>query len=651
MSNFLALAGTAYQGVKDEERREADDARRAAADGRATKDAAFQDEQRSRQRYDWSEVDRIRKADKADMADIRTKYSQPQPDNTYSATLDEARDQVAADKANPAPRQAAIDAALAGPDSSIKGLDDNALYAAAAAGPVRAAAGLPGSAGVAPLGQEVADKLSTLRPAGIPKPTDMANVLGMQAEFLRRKAARGDMSASDYAQQSAYIDKLQKEGVTDALALMNQGRYDEAMAKYNSTGQLNGARIISGEEGTTTLPSGETLPTHIVTIANPDGSRTKIDTAKTAYQLLDMKEQLASADRGRNAGMLQDYHQGALKVQQQQANTAEGYRADQAENMRDQRRLQLLGIMNKGSAPAAPIWTDKNDTVLEKLYMGTDPSTGAPTMDGSGMQFAKQVALATAKGNGGDAMSGIAAAAEADAKLKKLAGNDPDKLRTLRSQALAMLHAAPAARATAGPASPASFADTQAAYDADTSDRETTRRQILVDELDAERNKANPDQASIDMLTREIGRLPGADGAPAPANAPAADGTTVPNPFVAPAGGTRSGTASAAAPAGYGARPAAATTPSGMSLAERDRRMDLFNRSVGGANKARQATLDARREDAQANFDKNLAKIKQGMARADAQQVLSWFDTQAEDGNLSNQQLKQVREARLTARM
>jgi hypothetical protein len=61
--------GQGYLAYKDDQRRQAADARQAEDDAQARKDRAFLEEQRSRQRYDWSEADRIRNQAKQAAAD------------------------------------------------------------------------------------------------------------------------------------------------------------------------------------------------------------------------------------------------------------------------------------------------------------------------------------------------------------------------------------------------------------------------------------------------------------------------------------------------------------------------------------------------------------------------------------------------------
>lgn len=68
-----------YQGFKSEQRRLAEDERRAAADAQALKDQAYQEETRNRQRYDWSETDRKKRQDKESDAAYLARFKEDAP--------------------------------------------------------------------------------------------------------------------------------------------------------------------------------------------------------------------------------------------------------------------------------------------------------------------------------------------------------------------------------------------------------------------------------------------------------------------------------------------------------------------------------------------------------------------------------------------
>lgn len=301
-----AGAAAGFQGYKDEERRSADDARRAKADGRADQDAAFQEEARGRQRKDWSEADRIKAADKADRAAIAANSAAQQADPAVATP-------PAAEGIDPTGAAAPIPIDTAPPSAS-------------------AAAGAPSSAGgVAPASAAAAPKPAVIAPAaGIPKPRNFNDILDQQAELLRRKTARGDLSATDYAQQVSTLNKFKSEGVTTALDLMAQGRYDDAMTAYNGVGAMRGAKIVKGEQGVTKI-NGQDTPTHFVTIANADGSQAVMDVTKARYQLMDLNTQLQHQDKAATTAMTaKHYADSAQLARDQLAQSAKDAAASRA---------------------------------------------------------------------------------------------------------------------------------------------------------------------------------------------------------------------------------------------------------------------------------------------------------------------------------
>jgi|GEM_PF-3279077 len=85
----------------------------------------------------------------------------------------------------------------------------------------------------------------------------------------------------------------------------------------------------------------------------------------------------------------------------------------------------------------------------------------------------------------------------------------------------------------------------------------------------------------------------------------------------------------------------------GVSTAERDRRIALMNTLSGTSTKRHQEGIARRDADVAANFDSMLANIRRGMTRAEALKTLAWFEDN--NGSLSNQQRKQLRDARRAA--
>lgn len=524
----LAGAAAGYQGYKDEERRSADDALRAKADIRADQDAAYQEEARGRQRKDWSEADRIKAADKADRDAIAL-------DSAARGKVAEAADEqgaaeaaVASDRINAAAHEAVFNGdmpkdmlpAPAAPSFKKAPLFKAAAGAVApratalASGADQYAAATPGEQAtgdvqVAPaktspkLDPAVAAKVREMRAGagGVPQPRNFNDALASQAEFVRRKMARGDMTTEDWAKQTATLNMMESEGVNRALNAFAAGDYEGGIAAFNQVGKRNGARVVKGEAGVTKLdgPDGPDSPTHFVTIANADGSRTVMDVAKARYQLLDLDKQLGHQDKAarrvltaRELDDKRDHNAAELKIRQQAADTNSAWRAD------------LARAKGQEAGQAAPIWNKENNTFLQEQYQSKDEMTGAKTYDGGGFIFAKEVALARSRSNGGDADSAIAEALVADNALKQRAGGDAAKLRQLRAAALRTLQSRPApgpARA-GGTTNAAEWNARNEENRAGAPDRAAAQRAILEQELAAAKNPAD-----IAALEREIARL------------------------------------------------------------------------------------------------------------------------------------------------
>lgn len=348
MTNWSGMAAgfKGYQdgerAIADEERRKADEARRVKADARADTEAAFQEEARSRQRYDWKEVDRIKAADKKDMADIREQLA------NEAGAVQGGADPVAAEGAPAADNiQAEIDKAMAPPLDVLPGV------AAKPASMVKNPAALdlapaPAAASLAAL--PTPKKMGAIgTPAGTVHKGDFNSALEVQTAFLRRKNARGDLTLEELAQKQGLLTKMKNEGIADALSLMGQGRYDDAMEAYNAAGSMKGARIVKGEASTTKI-NGEEHPTHLVTIRNRDGTQVTMDVAKARYQLLDFETQLAQSARAGQTAMQREHYLG----------TREDNKAARAQQARDSaagRAIQMahLAMSREQHAQSTPL--------------------------------------------------------------------------------------------------------------------------------------------------------------------------------------------------------------------------------------------------------------------------------------------------------
>lgn len=311
--NFAGIAA-AYQGYQDEQRRQIDMDGRAKAEQRADQDARFQEEARNRQRKEWARTDKNLADDDADRLELQRQFANPAETGKASGT--------SVLGAGGLPNAMPVEVA------SVRKFD------------TAMAKGTPApSANTA---------LTT--PSGLPKPHNFNSTLDQQADFLNRKLARGTLSAQDYATSMSLINRMKDEGIHDALALMSQGRYDDAMNKYNSTGQMRGARVIEGHEGVTKI-NGQDVPTHYVTVQNADGSRTVMDVAQAQYKLLDMNSRLGHLDKARHSDMMRDHYAGTLAMQREQlaqsAKDAAASRAIQSGHLALARQ-QMLASMPEG---------------------------------------------------------------------------------------------------------------------------------------------------------------------------------------------------------------------------------------------------------------------------------------------------------------
>lgn len=480
----LNISGMAdgYQGFKAEQRRIAEDDRKAAADAQALKDHAFAEDARNRQRYEWSEVDR-KVADKrrsnaaywdensgtptsaagavapaaaapdaggsgsgmttqpvADpaagitpsgapavaaalpaAAPVDSELDGPPPTNTLTPAPAAAPPATAKLAAAP-PAAAPIDVALDGPpQTNIVGTAPAAPAApstpSAPSAGIASAPAAPSAAGVSP---PPAAALAPGAVGGIPKPRVMGNMLDMYARQLDDAARSGDVDAEAYAKTRDWLAKARSEGVTVALDAFARGDYEGGLAAYNSIGQYKGARIaVTPVSTSTTLPDGTTVPTTIVTIANADGSRAVIDTTLDRYKMIGLEKQVDMITKATAANSLAGYHTALGEAAKKNADTTAGYRADQNNNMIEQRRLQELGIMAKTAAGTQePVnWTAAADAYLVEAAKGKD-ADGNVTNDGAGLNFTKLLGINYARQNGGDAMAGAGEAVAIDNQLK-----------------------------------------------------------------------------------------------------------------------------------------------------------------------------------------------------------------------------------------
>lgn len=344
--------------------------------------------------------------------------------------------------------------------------------------------------------------------AGLPVQPNQMRSMNQSLDYLMRRAEI-DMQAPDGKGDGVInLHRLQetnrKEGLTKAIQMLQNGDNEGAMRAYNETGESKGWQVQSATDGVF-KHGGAEIPTKMVTVKNADGTVRTINTAQAMIQTQKIDELITQAQKGVE---IDDKRTDALAgrgIQQQNADTQEKYRRDQAENMKAQRRLQEAAIDAKAAdVGTAPIWDDKADTFLKQRYTAADPGTGVVAVDGDGIQFGKAVALSRARANGGDTTTGLGYAFEVDTRLKASAGQDTAKLRQLRNQYLNSISSPASKPATAqGTSLSAEWEAVNAASKAGAPAREATRRELLMQELAAEKDPEN-----MARLKREISRLP-----------------------------------------------------------------------------------------------------------------------------------------------
>lgn len=419
---------------KDEERRDREEGRRDREEARRDNDVAFQEEERDRSRANWSRED----AYKEEIESLNKGYFPPEPKTTPAPALGIV-----------AP--ASID------DQRVTGTPPPALNPAAPPGPVAAMPSTPAApAGLPKAAPAAAAPAAGDQPAGMPvQPNQMSN-MGQSMDYLIRRAQidlqHNKIDGAGLVSLYKLRDSVEKEGINESIDLLAKGDIQGAERRFNQGGQMQGWKVQSAVDGVFEH-GGAKLPTRIVTVQGPDGATRTINTAQYLVQGQKIDQLVTQAQKAVEMDDRRTDSEASRRIQQQNANTQEGYRRDQAENMREQRRVQ-------GAGGIASIWGKEHDDFLKDQYTAKDEMSGVKTFDGEGVQFAKQVAVARSRYNGGDATSASAYALAADSRLKQQAGSDPGKLRELRQAALQQLISpvpsqAPASQAAPPPARPA----------------------------------------------------------------------------------------------------------------------------------------------------------------------------------------------------
>lgn len=210
-------------------------------------------------------------------------------------------------------------------------------------------------------------------------------------------------------------------------------------------GQVKVKSVVSPDGKTRTvnvvLPDGSLKPTEKVIPNTPDGlalAISELARMPAEKKLAHLHQKAVLEQQAQRDANTAEYQRGMLDVARDRNATnieIAQIRADAAEARR----------AAAGGASAAPIWDDKADTFLRERYTVKNPDTGAISVDGNGLQFAKQIAQAAARDRfGGDTTRALGLAFELDGKIAAEAGGDPTKIRAGREAILRQLIAAPA---------------------------------------------------------------------------------------------------------------------------------------------------------------------------------------------------------------
>lgn len=242
----------------------------------------------------------------------------------------------------------------------------------------------------------------------------------------------------------------------------------EALQTYNGVGKWRVAPGTMVQSFVSKNTYGDEVLDH--RLVRPDGT-VVLDSLNMAARFVGMDPSQRAAVLDRDAAARHTTEKDERDFRQRTANDDRNYglRKQEVEDKGLLRAAQAEAAAARaaaaGKAPSpGPLWDDKADTFLRTRYTITDPTTGQTAVDGQGLQFAKQIALAQARRNGGDTTSALGYAFEVDQRIHQQAGSDPAKVAALRQQLLATLSAAPAPapaapaaqpRPTAQPSSPA----------------------------------------------------------------------------------------------------------------------------------------------------------------------------------------------------
>lgn len=177
---------------------------------------------------------------------------------------------------------------------------------------------------------------------------------------------------------------------------------------------------------------------------------------------------------------------------QKQQNWQSEFGLKQSEAVSTNAYRQALGAaaVAKVNATNEPeYWGDNSDKTLLSMYT-RESMDGVKTIDSDGLLFTKNVALARSRSSGGDQLSSIAYAQKVDAAARKIAGNDPQKLKQEREKIIQMMRSQSTPKSTGAGLG-------QVAMD------ESTAMSILHNEYGGDTRRA---QADVQSIQSELSR-------------------------------------------------------------------------------------------------------------------------------------------------
>lgn len=280
--------------------------------------------------------------------------------------------------------------------------------------------GQPGEAPIAPTyrvgARTFASEGAASKAATDDQRKNIASALARQ-DPLKAERYRADTAQGDAAQMSMEqaVAKAKKEGFGDALSAALAGQTPaQVEAAFNARGEtkISGLKIEPFE---TTHPVLGKRASARITGVGADGKPFEVpDALAASFGLFNAEKQADLAMKAKDDTRLDkttdatiEHQKGMLAVSQQQANTQEGYRKDQAANMREQRRLQAShdAAVAAGKAQAgAPIqlslkdMKDFDDDVNKRVTEIFSPKDGMSPEERGALGTQRNAAVSQANG-------------------------------------------------------------------------------------------------------------------------------------------------------------------------------------------------------------------------------------------------------------